>query len=112
MYRVAVLFFMLFAFCSYAENAWYWGKVTTLITSGPDGSFQVHLENQDIKSKCTNGVVYFKVSHMGLERTKLAYAMGLAALTSGREWGVVVDLPNNGAMCFASSTASQGAGLR
>jgi len=93
-------------------NAWYWGKITKLITTGPDGSFEVTLENDGVKTYCLHDKVFFKVSEMGAERTKAALSMALTAFTADKDWGVVIDLPTVEQECLASATASQGAGIR
>jgi hypothetical protein len=56
--------------------------------------------------------VYFKVSDMGAERAKAALSMVLTAFAANKDWGVVIDLPMAEDICSASSTASQGAGIR
>ena len=97
---------------AYAANAWYWGEVVKIQTLGGDGSFQVQLENQHIKDFCTDDKVNFLAVDMGVERTKIAFSMALAAFASGVVWGVVVDLPTSESVCNASATASQGAGIQ
>jgi hypothetical protein len=96
---------------SYAENEWYWGTVNSVNTLGSDGSFQVSLENTDVKNNCSNDRVNFYVEDMGLERAKLAFSLALSAFAAGKKWGVVIDLPPSEATCNASPTASQGAGI-
>ncbi len=50
---------------------------------------------------------------MGVERTKAALSLAMTALVSGKQFGVVVDLPPTpGAVCSASSTSTQGAGIK
>ena len=95
-----------------ASDAWYWGNVTRIITNGSDGSFEILIDNPTIQSVCQNQIVFFKVNDMGLERTKNALSLALSAFMAGKEWGVVVDLPLTDGPCYASSTASQGAGIR
>ncbi|MCI5138303.1 MAG: hypothetical protein D3922_07780 [Candidatus Electrothrix sp. AR1] len=109
----SILFFSSGAF---AINNWYYGKVTHLQTMGSDGSFIVYTDNQTILNVCQYKRVNFRVSDMGQERTKLAFLMALAAYTAGRRWGVVINLPEEipdgyEQGCYASSTASQGAGI-
>ena len=95
-----------------AGNAWYWGQITQVITSEPDGSFIVYIDNADLLSTCAYDRVNFLVSDMGPERTKAALSMVLMAFAAGKEYGVVVNLPPAGNECFASRTATQGAGVR
>lgn len=97
---------------AFAGNAWYWGKVTLIETLNPDGSFLVYLDNASIKNVCLHDRVQFNVSEMGAERTQAAMTMALTAFISGREWGVVLDLPATEEVCHASPTATQGAGIR
>ena len=106
------LLFIFAAFDSLAGNEWYWGKGTSIKTSGADGSFEVELDNQKIKDFCKWNRVYFKVSDMGAERTKAALSLALTAFTANKEWGVVVNLPSVEDVCKASSSASQGAGIK
>lgn len=100
------------SFSVFAGNAWYWGKVTSIQTLTADGSFHIYIENQSIKDFCQYNRVDFMVADMGVERTKAALSMALAAFSSSKEWGVVVHLPTSEAVCRASATASQGAGIR
>ena len=96
-----------------AANKWYYGKVTQIQTSTSDGSFMVYVENNDIAEICAYSRVYFLVSNMGAERTRLAFSLALAAYSSDKRWGVVIDMPETaGSTCLASATASQGAGIR
>lgn len=96
-----------------AGNAWYWGQISSIRTTGADGSFELNLENDNIKRGCKWDRVYFRVEDMGVERTKAALSLALTAFTSEKEWGVVIDIPRNTeGVCDASSTASQGAGIR
>lgn len=98
---------------AFAVNAWYYGKVNQIITSGSDGSFIIYTDNISIKNTCIHNRVNFRVSDMGVERTKAALTMALTAFTSNKEWAVVIDLPvEPESVCYASSTASQGAGIR
>ncbi len=97
---------------AHAGNAWYWGNITRINTNGSDGSFEIYIDNPTIQNVCQDQLVFFKVNNMGLERTKSALSLALSALMGGKEWGVVVDLPSSGGQCYASSTASQGAGIR
>ncbi|WP_444996217.1 hypothetical protein [Aliikangiella sp. IMCC44359] len=109
------LFFLLAALVSLnvqAGNAWYWGKVIQINTSGNDGSFEILIDNPNIENFCSDKLVFFKASNMGAERTKAALSLAVAAFMGGKEWGVVVDLPSSVNRCDASPTASQGAGIR
>lgn len=96
----------------YAVNAWYEGTVTNLQTLGPDGSFIVRIDNQTIKDDCLHSRISFRVQDMGYERTKIAFSMALAAFASGKTYGVVVNITTANEICYASATASQGAGIR
>jgi len=97
----------------FAVNTWYHGKVKNIITSGSDGSFIIYTDNTTLNSICIYDRVYFRVSDMGQERTKVALTMALTAFTANKDWGVVVDLPvEPESICYASSSASQGAGIR
>ncbi|TQV72210.1 hypothetical protein FLL45_18500 [Aliikangiella marina] len=113
---VSLLFASVFLVTShnaFASNAWYWGKVNKIQTLSPDGSFLIYLENNTLKNTCRDNRVEFHVAHMGAERTQVAMSMALTAFTAGKEWGVVVNLPTTAeSVCYASSTASQGAGIR
>lgn len=94
-----------------AGNKWYRGSITYLQTLGPDGSFIVYLDNEEIKSNCAYKRIKFLVEDMGYERTKLAFSMALTALTANKTYGVVVDISGLGEVCHASGTASQGADI-
>lgn len=109
-----LLFLLLIAFNTnvYSDNHWYWGEISRISTLGDDGSFEIYLDNQDIVSRCLYDRVYFKASDMGLERTKAALSMALSAFVAGKSWGVVIDLPETEQACYASPTASQGAGIK
>ncbi len=109
---LAVILFVLSSSSVLASNAWYTGKVLSINTLGSDGSFQISLDNQAIKNGCLYGVVSFKVSDMGLERTKSAFSLALTAFATGRDWGVVIDMPITEQVCSASSTAGQGASIK
>ncbi|WP_459924012.1 hypothetical protein [Desulfatiferula olefinivorans] len=111
-----ILSVILTASSAYAKNSWKYGHVTHIQTLGSDGSFMVYMDNETVKAVCQYQRVYFRVSDMGVERTKLAYSMALSAYLSGKRWGVVIDLPTEipddyMQSCDASSTASQGAGI-
>ena len=108
---IVVLVAVLFASSASAGNAWYKGKVRSLLTSESDGSFMVYYDNSIIDDTCASKRVLFTVNNMGLERTKLAYAMALTALTTGKEYGLVIDIPSQGSVCYASISVSQGAGI-
>ena len=96
-----------------ASNAWYWGKVKKIQTLSSDGSFLIYLENNTLNATCRDDRVEFHVADMGAERTRSALTMALAAFTAGKDWGVVIDLPTTpDSICYASTTASQGAGIR
>ena len=95
-----------------AANSWYWGEVTEIITSTSDGSFIIYINNTTLQATCANARVNFNVSDMGVERTRAALAMALAAYTADKQWGVVVNLPSPGSVCTASPTSTQGAGIR
>ncbi|WP_036179919.1 hypothetical protein [Marinomonas sp. MED121] len=112
MKKIFVMLFCLCSFSVYAGNAWYFGKVTKIYTLGSDGSFQISVNNSSLLSNCLYERVNFSVTNMGAERTKAALSMAMTAFASGKEWGVVVDIANSGEICEASSTASQGAGVR
>jgi len=114
MTRIYILFIFLVAlsFSVQAGNSWYWGKVLSVNTAGADGSFEIFLDNPSIKTNCLHDRVYFKVVDMGAERTKVALSMALSAFVSEKQWGVVIDLPASEGTCSASSTASQGSGIR
>ncbi|MCH2157269.1 MAG: hypothetical protein MK096_00620 [Oleiphilaceae bacterium] len=109
-----LMFILLTLVCSssYAGNKWYWGTITSMTTKGSDGSFEVYLDNPNIKSNCLYDRVHFKADEMGSERTKAALSFALSAFAAGKEWGVVIDLPISEARCYASPSASQGAGIR
>lgn len=100
---------MFFSGISYAENAWYDGKISRIMTSGPDGSFIIYIDNADIKNTCRNEKILFHAGKMGEGRTKAALSMALSAFLSGMEYGVVVDLPEVGGNCTASETSGAGA---
>lgn len=104
--------FCLFSLTLSAQNAWYWGNVTQIITIEDDGSFLVYVDNATLKSTCRHQRVSFKVSDMGAERTKAALSMALTAFSSGKRYGVVVDLPADNEVCSVPASASQGAGIR
>lgn len=111
--KILVLVSSFFAISSVqAGNAWYWGNITRINTNGADGSFEIYLDNPTLQATCQDQLVFFKVSDMGLERTKHALSLALSAYMVGKEWGVVINLPTSGSQCYASSTASQGAGIR
>ncbi|MEM9384816.1 MAG: hypothetical protein AAGA68_07125 [Pseudomonadota bacterium] len=95
-----------------ATNRWFYGPVTQVITLHDDGSFFVYIDNVDIKSSCDYDRVSFEVSDMGAERTKAALSMALSAFAADRQFGVVIDFPPSGTACKASSTATQGAGIK
>ncbi len=96
-----------------AVNSWYWGEVTRIRTLQNDGSFMIYVDNPDIKNICQYDRVFFQVSDMGAERTKAALSMALTAFTSGKTWGVVIDLPTAPeSICYASATSTQGAGIQ
>jgi hypothetical protein len=97
---------------AHSAAAWYWGKVTQIVTLGIDGSFQIHVDNSTLIATCQYQRVDFKAADMQPDRTKAALSMALLAFSTGREWGVVVDLPAVGQNCKAASTAAQGAGVR
>jgi len=99
---------------THATNAWYYGKISSVVTLGANGSFQVKFDNPEVQANCKYKVVYFNVSDMGLERTKLAFSMALTAFTTDKEWGVVINLPeaSEDLTCSAASNSSQGAGIR
>ncbi|MPY24445.1 hypothetical protein [Shewanella sp. YLB-07] len=101
-----------FSFNSHAVNAWYWGEVSNISAYSSDGSFEVEMSNENIANFCIGNSVRFRVSDMGVERTKIAMSMVLTAFALGKDWGVVIDLPSTTETCYASSTASQGAGIR
>lgn len=104
---------LLFSSSVSAGNAWYYGKVTSLQTFTEDGSFLVYLDNSEISANCNSSRVRFTVSNMGAERTKSALSMALTAFTTGKEFGVVVDLDVSvDSVCYVSNTASQGAGIK
>lgn len=107
------LLMTLFSSMSLASNGWYYGKVTQIQTLTADGSFIVYIDNAEIISNCQYGRVRFMVADMGLERTKAALSMALAAFSMGKEFGVVVDIDEStDSVCFASKTAGQGAGIK
>jgi hypothetical protein len=110
-YLILILF-TLICVNAKAANHWYWGTVTRINTYETDGSFEIYIDNPDIQSMCDYGLVYFEVSNMGADRTRAALSLAVTAFTSGKDWGVVVDLPSSPGPCYASSTASQGAGIR
>lgn len=110
-YILAILI-MFTSMQAYAANAWYFGSVTQVITHQDDGSFIVYLDNQTIKDTCLYKRVNFTVANMGLERTKVAMSMAMTALVSGKQFGVVVDLPTQGSICSVPSSSSQGAGIK
>lgn len=97
---------------SVAANSWYWGKVTQIITYTGDGSFIIYVDNTVLKSVCAYERVIFDEDDMGIGRTTAALSMALAAQASGKDWGVVVNLPAQGSECKASGTSTQGAGIR
>ncbi len=109
---VAALILIFVISNSYAGNAWYWGGITSIRTSGADGSFEVDMNNSDVKSFCKWDRVYFRVADMGAERTKVALSMALTAFTASKNWGVVIDLSSTEEICYASPTASQGSGIK
>ncbi len=96
---------------SMAANQWYNGPVSTVLTSGPDGSFYAYVDNADIISTCAYKRVLFRVEDMGVERTKAALALAMASIMTGKNWGVVLDMPPVGQVCYASATSTQGAAL-
>jgi len=112
MKRVTCLALLVFCAQSNAANTWYWGKVNNIITLHEDGSFIVKLENDDIESGCLYSRVQFMVPDMGSERTKAAFSLAMTAFAADKEWGVVINMPIDLDVCRASSTASQGAGIR
>ena len=96
----------------FAGNAWYWGKVTKIITFQSDGSFMAYIENSNVHNICENKRVRFMVSNLGLERTKAAMSMALSAFHSNKNFGVVLDLPSSpNSVCEVPASASQGAGI-
>ena len=97
---------------SFANNSWYYGTPTDISTLSSDGSFMIYTDNPTIVDDCQYSRVSFLVTDMGVERTKAALTMALAAITSGREFGVVIDIQATGGLCVASASASQGAGIR
>ncbi len=99
-------------FVANAQNRGFHGKVTELVTLGSDGSFMVYINNQELIDTCFHKRVYFRVSHMGIERTKLAFSMALTAFSADKSYGVIVDLPEVGGICNVSSTSSTGAYIR
>ena len=109
---ILILMFIL-PFQAMAVNKWYYGKVTQIQTSTSDGSFMVYIENNQIGEICNYSRVFFTVGSMGVERTRLAFSLALAAYSGDKNWGVVVDLPTTpDSTCYASATASQGAGIK
>lgn len=76
---------------------WYLGKVTQVITYEGDGSFTVYMDDASIQSICESGRVRVEVSNLGIERTKAAFSMALTALTTGKTYEVVLDLPTTAA---------------
>ncbi|MFT5083883.1 MAG: hypothetical protein ACI9Y1_001935 [Lentisphaeria bacterium] len=108
-----VIMFLAFSSSCYSINAWYWGDVTQIQTLSADGSFRVYSDNANIAETCSNKRVDFRVGDMGTERTKAALSLAMTAFVSGKEYGLVIDLPAaQGAICVASATATQGAGIR
>lgn len=97
---------------SFADNQWYWGAATKIITEGTDGSFIVYVDNPTLRNTCAYARVRVSVANLGPERTKAAMALALSALHTGREFGVVVDLPSPGSVCEVPSSSNQGAGIR
>jgi len=110
--KIVVMLLIVSSPNTFAANSWYWGAVTQVQTYQPDGSFQIYINNTSITSVCSAARVNFEVVDMGAERTRAAMSMAMTALVSGKEFGVVVDLPTSGQICKASATASQGAGIR
>lgn len=108
------LFFLLIVMVgqSSAANDWYYGQVTNVTTLSNDGSFMVYLDNASIKNTCAYDRVNFRVRDMGSERTKAALAMALLAYSTGKQYGIVVDLPAVGLACYASKTTAQGAAIQ
>lgn len=109
---VVAIFLSICSVALSAQNAWYWGKVSQIITLGDDGSFLVYLNNSTLKSTCRHERVRFEVSNMGAERTRAALSLALTAFSSGKTYGVVVDLPAANEICSVPAGANQGAGIR
>lgn len=103
---------MMVVFSANAVNRGFYGKVTQLSALGSDGSFLVYIDNQELLDTCRFKRVYFRVAHMGIERTKLAFSMALTAFSTDKSYGVVVDLPEIDGVCNASSTSSIGVMIR
>lgn len=87
---------------SYAVAAWYKGTLERVALVGDEGSFIVVFES-DVLSGCKWNYSYFMVSRLGLEKVKSAYSMALAALSSGKKFGTVIDkdLNGEGQPCYA-----------
>jgi len=69
-------------------------------------------DNPNILTVCAYKRVNFNAVDMGAERTKAALSMAMSAFISGKQFGVVVDLPTQGAVCTASPSSTQGAGIK
>lgn len=109
---IAAILTILLSGSANAANSWYWGEVNRVLTLGSDGSFLIYIDNSTIVENCAHERIVFQVSDMGSERTKAALTMAMTAFVSGKLYGVVVDLPSAGNVCYASATSTQGAGLR
>ena len=107
---IAAIFLLIFSLQTHAINTWYRGPVIRVVVDRDDGSFFVQSGNPTIESTCAYKRIYFRVSDMGAERTKAALSMAMTALVTGRDFGIVVDLPAAGERCFAAA-GGQGADL-
>lgn len=109
---IAAMLAILVSGSTNAGNSWHWGKVSKIQTLDSDGSFLLYTDNSEINQTCAYDRVEFRVTDMGIDRTKAALSMAMTAMVSGVEYGVVVDLPSSGEICYASPTSTQGAGIR
>ena len=78
-----------------AKNAWYNGVVDRVALLRSDGSFVITFSSQSLDD-CKHKYAYFEVSDLGIDRVKAAHAMALISLTSGMNFGVVIDKDING----------------
>jgi len=110
---ILTIAFLLFSQTNFAVNTWYWGKVTQILTTNNDGSYYVFVNNPNLISGCIHARVHYRTSDIGIETMKASMALALSALHSGKDFGVVVDMPaTSSEICFAAGNSSQNSGIR